>query len=111
MFLPKSAQIWVILGDFGLILVQTQQSKFVNWQLDAEFRGSDFTAALTLGNPDVLMGSGEFGGGGPQNRPNLPQIGGFSPKIGVLKWSREWGDQKETKKLGEFRSLAPKWRA
>lgn len=37
---------------------QTQQSKFVNWQLDAEFRGSDFTAALTLGNPDVLMGSG-----------------------------------------------------
>ncbi|XP_051845395.1 mitochondrial import receptor subunit TOM40 homolog [Antechinus flavipes] len=38
--------------------VQTQQSKFVNWQVDGEYRGSDFTAAVTLGNPDVLVGSG-----------------------------------------------------
>ncbi|RXN05431.1 mitochondrial import receptor subunit TOM40-like protein [Labeo rohita] len=37
---------------------QTQQQKFVNWQGDAEFKGKDFTAAVTLGNPDVLMGSG-----------------------------------------------------
>ncbi|KAJ8335014.1 hypothetical protein SKAU_G00406530 [Synaphobranchus kaupii] len=37
---------------------QTQQQKFVNWQCDAEFRGEDFTAAVTLGNPDVLVGSG-----------------------------------------------------
>ncbi|XP_025050841.1 mitochondrial import receptor subunit TOM40 homolog [Alligator sinensis] len=37
---------------------QTQQSKFVNWQVDGEFRGADFTAAVTLGNPDVLVGSG-----------------------------------------------------
>ncbi|CAN9503537.1 unnamed protein product [Ophioblennius macclurei] len=37
---------------------QTQQNKFVNWQGDAEFRGEDFTAMVTLGNPDVLVGSG-----------------------------------------------------
>ncbi|EOA93080.1 Mitochondrial import receptor subunit TOM40-like protein, partial [Anas platyrhynchos] len=37
---------------------QTQQAKFVNWQLDGEYRGDDFTAALTLGNPDILVGSG-----------------------------------------------------
>ncbi|XP_037549441.1 mitochondrial import receptor subunit TOM40B [Nematolebias whitei] len=37
---------------------QTQQHKFVNWQGDAEFRGEDFTATVTLGNPDVLTGSG-----------------------------------------------------
>ncbi|XP_014118537.1 PREDICTED: mitochondrial import receptor subunit TOM40 homolog, partial [Pseudopodoces humilis] len=39
------------------VAFQTQQSKFVNWQLDGEYRGGDFTAALTLGNPDILMGS------------------------------------------------------
>ncbi|KAG7233632.1 hypothetical protein INR49_006770 [Caranx melampygus] len=39
-------------------LFQTQQNKFVNWQGDAEFRGEDFTATVTLGNPDVLVGSG-----------------------------------------------------
>ncbi|PNJ11914.1 TOMM40 isoform 6, partial [Pongo abelii] len=38
--------------------IQTQQSKFVNWQVDGEYRGSDFTVAVTLGNPDVLVGSG-----------------------------------------------------
>lgn len=38
--------------------LQTQQQKFVNWQCDAEYRGDDFTAAVTLGNPDVLVGSG-----------------------------------------------------
>ncbi|XP_008329299.1 mitochondrial import receptor subunit TOM40B isoform X3 [Cynoglossus semilaevis] len=37
---------------------QTQQQKFVNWQGDAEFRGEDFTATVTFGNPDVLVGSG-----------------------------------------------------
>nr|ACI33382.1 Mitochondrial import receptor subunit TOM40 homolog [Salmo salar] len=37
---------------------QTQQQKFVNWQGDCEVRGEDFTAAVTLGNPDVLVGSG-----------------------------------------------------
>ncbi|XP_051728111.1 mitochondrial import receptor subunit TOM40B [Ctenopharyngodon idella] len=37
---------------------QTQQQKFVNWQGDAEFKGEDFTAAVTFGNPDMLVGSG-----------------------------------------------------
>ncbi|XP_065144202.1 mitochondrial import receptor subunit TOM40B [Paramisgurnus dabryanus] len=37
---------------------QTQQQKFVNWQGDAEYKGENFTAAVTFGNPDVLVGSG-----------------------------------------------------
>ncbi|XP_069032712.1 mitochondrial import receptor subunit TOM40B [Embiotoca jacksoni] len=40
------------------VAFQTQQHKFMNWQGDAEFRGEDFTATVTLGNPDVLVGSG-----------------------------------------------------
>ncbi|XP_062866864.1 mitochondrial import receptor subunit TOM40B [Trichomycterus rosablanca] len=40
------------------LVFQTQQQKFVNWQADAEFKGDDFTAALALGNPDVVAGSG-----------------------------------------------------
>ncbi|KAK2830654.1 hypothetical protein Q5P01_018585 [Channa striata] len=40
------------------VAFQTQQQKFVNWQADAELRGEDFTATITLGNPDVLVGSG-----------------------------------------------------
>ncbi|XP_071656692.1 mitochondrial import receptor subunit TOM40 homolog isoform X2 [Patagioenas fasciata] len=40
------------------VAFQTQGSKFVNWQLDGEYRGGDFTAAVTLGNPDILLGSG-----------------------------------------------------
>ncbi|KAM9513254.1 mitochondrial import receptor subunit TOM40 homolog [Salvelinus alpinus] len=40
------------------IAIQTQQHKFVNWQCDLEYRGDDFTSAVTLGNPDVLLGSG-----------------------------------------------------
>lgn len=40
------------------IAIQTQQHKFVNWQCDMEYRGEDFTSAVTLGNPDVLVGSG-----------------------------------------------------
>uniref|UniRef100_A0A2I3HVY7 Translocase of outer mitochondrial membrane 40 n=1 Tax=Nomascus leucogenys TaxID=61853 RepID=A0A2I3HVY7_NOMLE len=33
--------------------IQTQQSKFVNWQVDGEY-----SAVITLGNPDILVGSG-----------------------------------------------------
>ncbi|XP_061919922.1 mitochondrial import receptor subunit TOM40 homolog [Entelurus aequoreus] len=40
------------------IAIQTQQQKFVNWQCDLEYRGADFTSAVTLGNPDILVGSG-----------------------------------------------------
>lgn len=39
-------------------MLQTQQHKFVNWQCDMEYRGEDFTSAVTFGNPDVLVGSG-----------------------------------------------------
>ncbi|XP_059825683.1 mitochondrial import receptor subunit TOM40 homolog [Hypanus sabinus] len=40
------------------VVLQTQQSKFINWQVDSEYRGEDYTATLTLGNPDILLGSG-----------------------------------------------------
>lgn len=43
---------------YTFFILQTQQNKFVNWQGDAEMRGEDFTATVTLGNPDVLVGSG-----------------------------------------------------
>lgn len=36
---------------------QTQQSKFMTWQFDAEYRGDDFTTTLTLGNPDLISES------------------------------------------------------
>ncbi|XP_028326621.1 mitochondrial import receptor subunit TOM40 homolog [Gouania willdenowi] len=40
------------------VAIQTQQQKFVNWQCDVEFRGQNFTSAVTFGNPDVVVGSG-----------------------------------------------------
>lgn len=40
---------------------QTHQAKFVTWQFDGEYRGDDCTATLTLGNPDLLGGSGKWG--------------------------------------------------
>lgn len=51
-FIPPSLRL------FNLCVLQTQQHKFVNWQCDLEYRGEDFTSAVTLGNPDVLVGSG-----------------------------------------------------
>lgn len=39
--------------------VQTQQAKFLTWQFDGEYRGDDYTATLTLGNPDLIGESGE----------------------------------------------------
>lgn len=38
---------------------QTQQAKFLTWQFDGEYRGDDYTATLTLGNPDLIGESGE----------------------------------------------------
>lgn len=46
--------------NFIFCVLQTQQHKFVNWQCDMEYRGEDFTTAVTFGNPDVLVGSGMF---------------------------------------------------
>ncbi|KTG39269.1 hypothetical protein cypCar_00041971, partial [Cyprinus carpio] len=36
---------------------QTQQAQFVTWQFETEYRGSDFTAAVTMANPDILRES------------------------------------------------------
>uniref|UniRef100_A0A3B3UTD4 Translocase of outer mitochondrial membrane 40 like n=1 Tax=Poecilia latipinna TaxID=48699 RepID=A0A3B3UTD4_9TELE len=40
-----------------LCLTKTQQSQFVTWQFETEYRGSDFTAAVTVANPDILRES------------------------------------------------------
>lgn len=44
---------------FLTLPTQTQQAKFLTWQFDGEYRGDDYTATLTLGNPDLI---GESGG-------------------------------------------------
>ncbi|XP_060718682.1 mitochondrial import receptor subunit TOM40B isoform X1 [Tachysurus vachellii] len=36
---------------------QTVQSQFVTWQFETEYRGGDFTAAVTMANPDILRES------------------------------------------------------
>ncbi|KTG39244.1 hypothetical protein cypCar_00038076, partial [Cyprinus carpio] len=36
----------------------TQQAQFATWQFETEYRGSDFTAAVTMANPDILRESG-----------------------------------------------------
>uniref|UniRef100_A0A3Q0R5R8 Translocase of outer mitochondrial membrane 40 like n=1 Tax=Amphilophus citrinellus TaxID=61819 RepID=A0A3Q0R5R8_AMPCI len=36
---------------------KTQQSQFVTWQFETEYRGNDFTAAVTVANPDILRES------------------------------------------------------
>ncbi|XP_059403038.1 mitochondrial import receptor subunit TOM40B-like [Carassius carassius] len=36
---------------------KTQQAQFVTWQIETEYRGSHFTAAVTMANPDILRGS------------------------------------------------------
>ncbi|CAB1442674.1 unnamed protein product [Pleuronectes platessa] len=41
----------------GRSVFQTQQSQFVTWQFETEYRGNDFTAAVTVANPDVLRES------------------------------------------------------
>lgn len=52
--------LFINLSISNLLFQQTQQHKFVNWQCDMEYRGDDFTSAVTLGNPDVLLGSGRI---------------------------------------------------
>ncbi|XP_056141145.1 mitochondrial import receptor subunit TOM40 homolog [Lampris incognitus] len=36
---------------------KTQQDQFVTWQFETEYRGNDFTAAVTVANPDILRES------------------------------------------------------
>ncbi|KAG8183528.1 hypothetical protein JTE90_003876 [Oedothorax gibbosus] len=40
------------------LAAQVQDSKFVATQFTTDFKGSDFTASMTLGNTDILNGSG-----------------------------------------------------
>lgn len=52
---------WSISGRFNRTLpcvFQTVQSQFVTWQFETEYRGSDFTAAVTMANPDIFRESG-----------------------------------------------------
>ena len=37
---------------------QTQKSRWVGYQGTADYQGKDFTASLTLANPNVMTGSG-----------------------------------------------------
>ncbi|KAF1486034.1 Mitochondrial import receptor subunit TOM40B, partial [Eudyptula minor novaehollandiae] len=61
---------------------QTHQAKFVTWQFDGEYRGDDCTATLTLGNPDLLGESGEWGVVPP--RPGCQARGGPSAEGRVV---------------------------
>ncbi|XP_039619878.1 mitochondrial import receptor subunit TOM40B isoform X2 [Erpetoichthys calabaricus] len=36
---------------------QTQKSQFLTWQFETEYRGDDFTAAVTMANPDIFTQS------------------------------------------------------
>uniref|UniRef100_A0A8C6CRC0 Mitochondrial import receptor subunit TOM40 homolog n=1 Tax=Moschus moschiferus TaxID=68415 RepID=A0A8C6CRC0_MOSMO len=74
-----NAQIIHQLGP-GLrskMAIQTQQSKLVNWQVDGEYRGSDFTAAVTLGNLDILV-AGKY----TLNNYDQLQVGNTSVSFG-----------------------------
>nr|KAF6268525.1 translocase of outer mitochondrial membrane 40 like [Pipistrellus kuhlii] len=51
-----NAQVLLLLAERlrAKAVFQTQQSKFLTWQFDSEYRGDDYTATLTLGNPDLI---------------------------------------------------------
>lgn len=82
-------------GDGGTLLLalatQTQQSKFLTWQFDGEYRGDDYTATLTLGNPDLIGESGENLGQGSfcLGRP-LARVGD-APSASVRALGAGWG--------------------
>ncbi|XP_025021125.1 mitochondrial import receptor subunit TOM40B isoform X1 [Python bivittatus] len=54
-----SAQVLHLLAERirTKAVFQTQQAKFTTWQFDTEYRGDDYTATLTLGNPDLISES------------------------------------------------------
>ncbi|XP_077743375.1 mitochondrial import receptor subunit TOM40B isoform X1 [Canis aureus] len=56
-----NAQVLLLLAERlrAKAVFQTQQAKFLTWQFDGEYRGDDYTATLTLGNPDLIGESGE----------------------------------------------------
>ena len=44
----------------GKLATQVQKSKFAAVQMTTDYRGDAYTVSLTLGNPDILNGSGVF---------------------------------------------------
>ncbi|KZC05079.1 Mitochondrial import receptor subunit TOM40 like protein 1, partial [Dufourea novaeangliae] len=44
----------------GTLATQVQKSKFTAVQLTTDYRGDSYTVSLTLGNPDIINGSGVF---------------------------------------------------
>ncbi|XP_057584725.1 mitochondrial import receptor subunit TOM40B isoform X3 [Hippopotamus amphibius kiboko] len=51
-----NAQVLLLLAERlrAKAVFQTQQARFLTWQFDGEYRGDDYTATLTLGNPDLI---------------------------------------------------------
>lgn len=43
----------------GKLATQVQKSKFAAVQMTTDYRGDAYTVSLTLGNPDILNGSGK----------------------------------------------------
>lgn len=43
----------------GKIATQVQKSKFTAVQMTTDYRGDAYTVSLTLGNPEILNGSGK----------------------------------------------------
>ena len=46
--------IYTVCGE---LLSQMQESKWVGYQGSLDYQGSDFTASLTVANPDLFDGS------------------------------------------------------
>lgn len=44
---------------YMFIMLQIQNSVFVGSQITGDYRGDDFTASLTVANPDILNNSGK----------------------------------------------------
>ena len=40
------------------MMAQIQESKWKTVQLTTDYKGADYTASLTLGNPDLVSGTG-----------------------------------------------------
>lgn len=90
--LPGQEQGWSDLAGWegkALLLVlptQTQQAKFLTWQFDGEYRGDDYTATLTLGNPDLIGESGEeLGRGALDLGCSLADVGSVSSLLVLLR--------------------------
>ena len=48
----------IVIRNRCKMMTQIQDSKWQTLQLTSDYKGSDFTASVTLGNPDFLSGTG-----------------------------------------------------